>query len=231
MIARILGGTINLVVYVGAATMIAQVIMLCYLWSSWNMDRGRLVQMLAIAQGLDLLQPEGDADPLGRDPAPEQPTMDEIIAARVSADRDLGMREMALASGVEELKAEQRRLAEQRGAYERLKGGFQAELARLKQGAEAEGRRVFSTTLARLEPEQGKAFLLEMLDKNENEEVVMLLAGMDERRRSALLGEFQTPDEIAKIAEVLRLIRQGHPQAALAAEVSQKISPQVANTR
>lgn len=231
MIAKALGGAINLVVYVGAATMIAEVIILCYLWSSWNMDRGRLVQMLAIAQGLDLLQPEAEADPLRANPAPEQPTMDEIIAARASADRNLSMREMALRSGVEELKLAQRRLTEQRDAYERLKNGFQAELARLKQGAEAEGRSAFSATMERLEPEQAKTFLLEMLEKNEIEEVVILLAGMEERRRSALLGEFQAPDEIAKIAEVLRLIRQGHPQAALAEEVSQKVSPEKVSAR
>lgn len=230
MIGKALGGLINLVVYVGAATMIAEVIMLCYLWSAWNMDRGRLMQILAIAQGLDLFQPDAEADPL-RGPAPEQPTMDQVIAARASADRDLKLREMSLAAGVEEWKSEQRRLAEQRDAYERLKSSFQAELAKLREGAEAEGRSVFGATIERLEPEQAKMFLLEMLEKNEIEEVVMLLAGMEERRRSALLGEFQTPEETAKIAEVLRLIRKGHPQAALAAEVSQKVNPEVSGPK
>ncbi len=231
MIAKVLGAAVNLVVCICAATMIAEVITLCYFWSSWNMDRGRLVQILAIAQGLDLLEPEAEANPLRGDPAPEQPTFDQVIAARASADRDLRMREMSLASAAEELKSQQRRLAEQRDAYERLKNGFQAELARLKQGAEAEGRSAFSATMERLEPEQAKTFLLEMLEKNEIEEVVILLAGMEERRRSALLGEFQAPDEIAKIAEVLRLIRQGHPQAALAEEVSQKVSPEKVSAR
>ncbi len=79
--------------------------------------------------------------------------------------------------------------------------------------------------MERLEPEQAKTFLLEMLEKNEIEQVVMLLAGMEERRRPALLGEFQTPDEIAKIAEVLRLIRQGHPRPRLPRKFRRKSAP------
>ena len=110
--------------------------------------------------------------------------------------------------------------------YERLQKDFQTQLAQLREGAEAEGRTVIGTTLQTLEPEQAKVFLLEMLDKQEMEDVVILMAAMDERRRAGILGEFQTPDEIAKIAEVLRLIRQGHPKAAIAEEVSQKINPQ-----
>ncbi|MHB8900510.1 MAG: hypothetical protein ACYC6Y_17290, partial [Thermoguttaceae bacterium] len=82
-----------------------------------------------------------------------------------------------------------------------------------------------------LEPEQAKQFLVDMLDKQETEEVVILVTGMDERRRAAILGEFQTPEEVTKIAEVLRLIRQGHPKAAVAKEVSQKVDPQNLGTK
>ena len=72
MIAKLLGGAINLVVYVSAASMIATFIMACYLWSTWHMDRGRLVQMLAIAQGLDLFQSQAEGEELtDRDPSTE----------------------------------------------------------------------------------------------------------------------------------------------------------------
>ena len=68
-------------------------------------------------------------------------------------------------------------------------------------------------TLQTLEPEQAKLFLMEMLDKQETEDVVILMATMDERKRAGIIEAFQTPDEIAKIAEVLRLIRQGQPES------------------
>lgn len=226
MITKLLGGAINLVVYLSAASMIATVIMVCYLWSTWHMDRGRLVQILAIAQGLDLFQSQVDAEGEAHDPSTEQPSMRQIIDARLSQDRDLKMREMALENGNDQLRMERRRLTEQRDAYERLQKEFQTQLAQLSEGAEAEGRTVVGTTLQTLEPDQAKLFLLEMLDKQETEDVVILMASMDERKRAGIIEAFQTPDEIAKIAEVLRLIRQGHPKAAIAEEVSQKVDPQ-----
>ncbi len=225
MIAKLIGGAVNLVVYLSAATMIATVIMLCYLWSTWHMDRGRLVQMLAIAQGLDLFQTEAENDGEGGVSA-EQPSMQQIIDARLSQDRDLKMREMALQNGIEQLRTERRQVAEQRGAYERRRTDFLTEVAQIKEGAEADGRAIVGTTLETVEPDQAKVLLLEMLDKQETEDVVILMTAMNERKRAGILGEFKTPDEIAKIAEVLRLIRQGHPQAALAEEVSQKVDPQ-----
>lgn len=225
MIAKVLGLAINSVIYLSAASMIATVIMVCYLWSTWHMDRGRLVQMLAIAQGLDLFQSQAEDEAEDRDVSTEQPSMQQIIDARLSQDRDLKMREMALENGNDQLRIERRRLVEEREAYEREQKDFQTRLAQIEEGAEAEGRAVVGATLQTLEPDQAKLFLLDMLEKKETEDVVILMAAMDERKRAGIIESFQTPDEIAKIAEVLRLIRQGHPKAAIAEEVSQKVDP------
>jgi len=229
MIGKLVGGGIQAVVYVSAASFISMVIMLCYVWSAWHMDRGRVVQMLAIAQGLDLFQADDAGETLAGGPAAEQPSMEQVIEARLAEDRDLKMREMALQSAVEQLQAEQRRLVDERAAYQRLMETFQTQMAQLKTGAEAEGRTKLGATLESIEPDQAKTFLLDMLDKDEIEEVVILLANMEERKRAGLIGEFQTPDEIAKIADVLRLIRQGHPEAAIADEVSLRTDPGATN--
>ncbi len=226
MIAKVIGGAVNGVVYLSAATMIAVAIMACYLWSTWHMDRGRLVQMLAIAQGLDLFQTQVEDEGEEGTLSSEQPSMQQIIDARLSQDRDLKMREMALENGHDQLRTEQRRLVDDLAAYERMQDTFQTELAEVKTGAEAAGRAIVGATIQALEPEQAKLFLLEMLDKQETEDVVMLMRTMDERKRSGIIEAFQTPEEIAKVAEVLRLIRQGHPEAAIAEEVSQKVDPQ-----
>jgi hypothetical protein len=231
MIAKVLGGAINAVVYLSAASMIATVIMVCYLWSTWHLDRGRLVQMLAIAQGLDLFQSQEEDEAEDREISSEQPSMQQIIDARLSQDRDLKMREMALENGNDQLRIERRRLVDEREAYEREQNLFQAQLAQIEEGAEAEGRAVVGTTLQTLEPDQAKLFLLDMLEQKETEDVVILMTAMDERKRAGIIESFQTPDEIAKIAEVLRLIRQGHPKAAIAEEVSQRVDPQNLGTK
>lgn len=225
MIAKVLGGAINSVVYLSAASMIAAVIMVCYLWSAWHIDRGRLVQMLAIAQGLDLFQSQEEDEAEDREISTEQPSMQQIIDARLSQDRDLTMREMALENGNDQLRIQRRILVEERAAYERLQNEFDIKIAQIEEGAEAEGRAVVGATLQTLEPDQAKLFLLDMLDNKETEDVVILMAAMDERKRAGIIEAFQTPDEIAKIAEVLRLIRQGHPKTAIAEEFSQKVDP------
>lgn len=231
MISKLLEGAINFVVYGAAATMMAAVIMTCYLWSTWHIDRGRLIQMLAIAQGLDLFQAEAETTSEDSEISTEQPSMQQIINARLSKDRDLTMREMALQKGNEQLRVELRRVVQQTEAYDRLKQDFETRLAHLKEGAQADGRAVVGLTLQTLEPDQAKLFLLEMLEKEETEDVVLLLTSMDERRRGGIIEAFQTPDEIAKIAEVLRLIRQGYPEAAMADEVSQKVNPNNLGTK
>ncbi|MHB8899075.1 MAG: hypothetical protein ACYC6Y_10045, partial [Thermoguttaceae bacterium] len=167
MIVRLFEGAVNLAVYVLAATMLATLIMGLYLWNTWHMDRGRLVQMLAIAQGLDLFQAQTEAEDDEKEPSPEQPSMSQIIDARLSKDRDLTMREMALQNGNEQLQAELKRTIQQRQAYERLIGDFRTELAKLQEGAEAEGRTAVAATLQTLEPEQAKKFLVDMLDKQD----------------------------------------------------------------
>ncbi len=226
MIAKVIGGAVNAVVYLSAATMIAVVLMACYLWSTWHMDTGRLTQMLAIAQGLDLFQTQAEDEGEEGTVSSEQPSMQQIIDARLSQDRDLKMREMALENSNDQLRTEQRRLVEQRDAYDRERELFETKLAQVEEGAEAAGRAIVGATIQALEPDQAKLFLLEMLDKQETEDVVMLMRTMDERKRSGIIEAFQTPEEIAKVAEVLRLIRQGHPEAAMAEEVSQKVDPQ-----
>ncbi len=231
MISKLLEGAVNFVVYGAAATMMATVIMVCYLWSTWHMDRGRLVQMLAIAQGLDLFQAEAETTAEKSEISTEQPSMQQIIDARLSKDRDLTMREVALEKGNEQLRAELRQVVAKTEAYDRMKQDFETYLANLKEGAEADGRAVVGLTLQTLEPDQAKLFLLEMLEKEETEDVVLLLTSMDERRRGGIIEAFQTPDEIAKIAEVLRLIRQGYPEAAMADEVSQKVDPNNLGTK
>ncbi len=224
MIARLLGAAIHSVVYVCAATLIAQAIILAYLWASWGMDRGRLVQMLAIAQGVDLFEISQQQNPAEDEPGAEQPSLEQIIEARLTQDRDLKMREMALQSGLEQLKSDQGRITERRDANRRVIDAFRAELAALQDGAQAKGRVVVGRTLESLEPEQAKKLILEMLDKDELEEVVMLMSKMPERPRANILAEFKTDKETEAIAEVLRRIRQGYPQAAIADKARTKLN-------
>ena len=65
---------------------------------------------------------------------------------------------------------------------------------------------------------------MQMLDQKEIDEVVaILLAGMTENKRAKIIAEFKTPTEMEQIGEVLRRIRQGTPAANIADNTQKQI--------
>ncbi len=218
MIVRWLQTAVSLFVYFCAATLLAQVIILAYLWSTWQLDRDKVVQMLAVAQGIDLFAAQKQDQFSLEQVAPEQPSYQDWIQRRATMFRDLELRELALENALSQLKSQERQLADDQQENEQLMADFQARLLTLRQGAEAEGMETVGRILETLKPKQAKEQILEMLSNDETDEVVLLLNGMTDSKRAKILAEFETPEENAKISEVLRLIREGKPVASLTEE-------------
>jgi len=109
--------------------------------------------------------------------------------------------------------------------YEQLKQSFEAELLAWQQKAQSSGIEDNLAKLEALKPSQAKQLLMDMLDKNEIDDVVILLKGMNTSKAAKIIGEFKTPEEIEQIAEVLRRIRQGEPVSSLATSAAQQLSP------
>ncbi len=55
MIARLIRGGKSLFLYFCVATILAQVILVVYLTLTWKIDRNKAAQILAVAQGIDVL--------------------------------------------------------------------------------------------------------------------------------------------------------------------------------
>ena len=77
--------------------------------------------------------------------------------------------------------------------------------------------------LESIKAKQAKELLLEMLDQQEINDVVTLLKGMPNVKAAKIIGEFKTPDELEKIGQVLRLIREGTPVSDLVANTREKL--------
>ena len=56
---------------------------------------------------------------------------------------------------------------------------------------------------------------MEMIDKQEMNEVVTILVAMPIAKRAKIVSEFKTAEELQKLDEMLRLIRQGVPEVNL----------------
>jgi len=223
---RLVGALGSLVVYFCSATLIAQVVMIAYLWSAWKMDQDKVVRSLAIARGLEPAVPEPKEEEEKKEPVlSEQASYEELLERRAVKLRDLELREQSLASALDELKFQQQQLADSRQQEQQRVAQFTTELKSLKSGAEASGRDLVRRTLETVKPRQAKEQLFEMLQNNETDQVVMLLANMPENRRAKILAEFKTPEENKKLAEVLRRLREGQPEANLVDKTQQTPVP------
>ncbi|HID75734.1 MAG TPA: hypothetical protein EYP56_07030 [Planctomycetaceae bacterium] len=222
MISRILGTASTLLVYFLAATVVAEALILGYLWSAWGWDRQRWLEILAAAQGIT---PEAETRPAGlqQEIEREEPSYEEILQQRAARFRDLELREQALNTALDQLKAEEQQLAQQQQKFERVSAQFTAQLEALSQGAKAQGREQVRAILESLKPAQAKIQLVTMLDQGEIDEVVLLLRDMQGSKRAKILAEFKDQQDNKKVAEVLRRIREGEPEASIIQEARRQL--------
>lgn len=224
MIARLLGGGITMAVYFGAATLMAEVILGGYLWTAWKMDRDRAIQMLAIAQGIDLFEAARshgeDADGAGG----EQPSLDQMIAARAAKDLDLTIREQALQNNGTQLASLERQLAKEQAELKQVKGAYETQLQELMEAKTVAGREMARQILASLKPAHAKEQLSLMLEKDEIDEVVLLVSEMATKPQSKIFAQFKTPEDAEKLEQILRMIREGRPAVTLAEEAADELA-------
>jgi flagellar motility protein MotE (MotC chaperone) len=225
MIGKVLHALGALLLYFCVATVIAGLILTVYFSRAWQLNREKLIQMLAIAQGVDLaaLGPKSRED--HEEPSSEQVSYRQVLEERAVKTRDLELREQSLHGAVAAAQAQARTLADEKKRLQGLREGFQRELLALEQGAGADGRRDARLTLEALKPKQAKVLLRQMLDQKEVDDVVALLSGMAEGKRAKIIAEFKTDSEAEEIGDVLRRIRQGAPAANIPENTEKKLGP------
>jgi flagellar motility protein MotE (MotC chaperone) len=225
MIGKLLRGLISLVIYLCVATVLAEGILLVWYARAWQVDRDRLVRMFAAAQGVDLETVKEQAAAERPEPSTEQPSYDQVLEARAVKARNLELREQALRGSLGQLQSEQRKLADEKKRVQQLREGFQNELLAMQKGATATGREDVRRTLETLKPKQAKELLALMLKKKELDEVVTLMSGMTDAKRAKIIAEFKAPEEAEQLSEVLRRIREGLPNAAMAENTQKQLEP------
>jgi dGTP triphosphohydrolase len=229
MIGRLVGTAMSLFGYFCVATILSQVILAAYLTATWKIDRERMVQVLAVAQGIDVLEMRRQADRDGREVSLEQVSYEQIRETRAVKVRHLELREQALGQGLLQLGSEQRKLAEETKRQEQIVESFRQELADLQQGAAATGLENARLKLESLKPRQAKEQLVAMLDNDELDDVVTLLAGMTDSKAAKIMAEFKLEGEGEQLYEILRRIREGFPESNLVANTQSSLNQAAAS--
>ncbi len=223
MIRKLMRIGLTLSLYFCIATFLAQVIFLGYCCMAWEVDRGKLIQALAVLQDVDLFAMKNKVEAQQTKMLREQPSYAQVVQARAEKGHHLQLRMTALKSDMDQLETNRRQLAEKRQTFDQLHETFNTELANIQQQAASEGMEDNIAKLMALKSQQAKQFLVDMLKKDETDDVVTLLMGMPTTNSAKIIKEFKTDKEMDDIGEVLRLIRQGAPVAAPATDTQQQL--------
>lgn len=172
----------------------------------------KLLRMVAAARGIDL--PPRDSRQQAPEP-PQQPSLDEIARARALRARDLELRELALETGLADLKYEQAKLADEKDRYEVIKTAFEAKLRELRDGALAANLEQVRLILENIPPKQAKDQLLKMLADGEIDQAAALLSAMPIAKRAKILKEFKSEPESENLAKLLKRLREGGPEVPI----------------
>ena len=219
---RLLQLSVVLISAVSVATVVAEGIMVGYAGAQGKLDRQKISYILAVVQGLEP-KPEKEKDkPEEADTKSEQVSYAQVIDARALKYRNLELREQALRNALDQMRFEQNQFTSDRDEFVKMRQAFAEQLAAIEKRATDGGWEEVRRTFSSLKPKQAKELVSSMLAQGEMKEVVSLIGPMADAKRAKIIAEFKTPEELKKIDEVLRLIRQGEPTTELVNGALQK---------
>ncbi len=204
-----------LAVYFLAALALGTIIVCVHVWLAWKVTPQRVTQALDVIRGRSLPAAVTASLPEPAEPA-DEPSYEAILQRRALAYRDLELKALALQNLQDQLRVEETRFSEKEKLLAKREQSFQEKVRAVEDESVAAGRETVRRTLESVKPAQAKLLLLDMLNKGEEQEVVALLAEMNDSKRGKIISEFRTPEETDKIAEVLRLLREGGAMAEIA---------------
>jgi len=196
--------------YLCTSILFAVVLLAALLTYSWGIDRGRLYQMLALAQGVDIFQTEAHLREAVEARVAEL-TWEEIRAIRAARDRDMEFEQIVTGRTPDIAMADARRLEEQRRELMAIARNFENRLLDEEEARRNPDLQEAISSLERLDEALAKNALVEMIDRGEIEMVVRMVRGMQPTRRADILNEMTTDDELQHLVDILQKIALGAP--------------------
>ena len=213
MVGRLFGALTALFVYFCVATIFAQLISLGYLFAMGRIDRDRLVQIAAVAQGVDLLSVKTAVETRRDTGSKEQMAFRNVQQARAVAENDFRLREQALARESQNIRRMREVFASEQTELQRVSSAFEERLAAISDQAANEGQENVRLILENVKPAQAKQQIMRMVDAGEIAEVVQMIANMTINSKKKIIAEFKDGDEDEEtLQEILNLLRRGVPR-------------------
>ena len=209
---RIIGMLGTGLLYFCVATVVAEVVVLAMLWWKGAIGDDRLTAMLAAMHGI---HPESAAAAAAASKeAAEQPSLDDLARQKVLASLDIDLRETTIDKSLVDLRTLEDKMATENERLKRWEEGMARQIDRAENMVLESSLLELQKTLEVISPKQAKEQILKILeasptgdDARAMNDVVRILKAMPLDKRKKILGEFKTPTESEKLADILREIR------------------------
>ncbi len=213
-------------------TVLSLAVLIGMLWWKGTLSDERLLGMLAVLQGIEM---PGGAAAAASDPAQdEQPSLDQIMQRRLAASLDLDLRETAIDKALGELRNLESQIETENLRLDQWKLSFDKRLETLESATTEESLLQLQRTIEAMNPKQAKDQILKILaetstkaDDDPMRDVVTILKTMPIDKQRKIVGEFKSPEEAEKLAEILRQIRLGSPDADLIRDTRNELQQQI----
>ena len=224
MIGRMLRSSGALIVYLCVGTVMAQAVLAGYVASSWDLNRDKLIQILAIARGIDLFAIHDEARRELEDISREQVSYDQILKERALRIRNLELREQALKQALGRLASDEIMLLEKTKQLQLVTDNFELRVKTLTDEAATTGMNDLVNHIAGLKAPQSKSLLQMMLEKEEMEKAVFVLKNLPFDKSAKIIAEFKNDQELEQLYPVLvDMLSEGYPVDKLAADTQEKL--------
>ena len=209
----IVRATIQIFVCTCVATLLAMGIGAGYLAAIGKLDRGKILRILAVVHDVDVT----DGKTAKAAPPSEQVSFEEIQQQRALNSLNLEAKTIALNDGLQEVRLQRELLANDTTRLKRLKTEFNDQLTQLEARATLDGFDKQRQIWVKLEPKLVKDQIMDMVEADEIDDVVTILAEMPVKNQADIISEFSRVDdkETAAADEILRRIRKSLPATAL----------------
>jgi hypothetical protein len=220
----------SLLLALSIGTTITLIVLLGMLWWKGVLADERIFDMLAALQGIKPPPPESAS---ALDPAAEQPSIENLLEARLRASLDLDLRESAIDKSLGDLRTLETALRTESSRLDDWKKSFDQRLAELQNAAADASLLEVQRTLEAIQPKQAKEQIMKVLEEpksprdNPLEDVVRIFKAMPLDKRRKILAEFKSPEEVEKLHDILRDLRLGGSDTELLRETRRQMQQEV----
>jgi hypothetical protein len=201
---------LNMFLWFCTATLMAQVAIIALATWKGNVRRGTASQVIALLNGIDI-QGERLKQMYISGRAVPTPTYEEILEAKTNAALELDNKSRSLDRYQRRLDDSQRKLEEDIKRFEQRRDEFDIELQNRKNGFESEKLKETQKIISVLSPESAQKQLGTMWQNEQKADVASIIRAMAADIQKKILAEFDTPEEQAMLAEIIREIQNGDP--------------------